>query len=107
MNTSGGGPVGAAVDTNVKDRYRLAQEHQKALGASANIVSLPDQSVHVAEKLLGLTTGLKQQLLLNDFATLDAGIRARVAVLEDGMESDRHVIRSVAEALAAARAAQD
>ncbi|KAI9333244.1 hypothetical protein BDR26DRAFT_1010198 [Obelidium mucronatum] len=75
----------AGVDTTVKDRYRVAQEHQKALGATSNII-------HTAETLLGLTAALKQQLLLNDFATLDAGIGGRVKLLQSQMDENNHVV---------------
>ncbi|KAJ3212050.1 Chromatin structure remodeling complex protein sfh1 [Entophlyctis luteolus] len=84
----------------VKDRYRVAQESQKAQGASANIVSFP---VFAAEKLLGLTTGLKQQLLLNDFATLDGTIGARAALLEDAMDADRRALTDAGDILKVAR----
>ncbi|KAJ3061399.1 hypothetical protein HDU98_002688, partial [Podochytrium sp. JEL0797] len=78
----------ATIDATVKDRHRVAQEHQKALGASANII-------HTAETLLGLTAALKQQLLLNDFATLDAGVGGRVSVLKKGMLENEAVVEEV------------
>ncbi|KAJ3391367.1 Chromatin structure remodeling complex protein sfh1 [Entophlyctis sp. JEL0112] len=94
----------------VKDRYRVAQESQKAQGASANIVSFPVccprshvSQVFAAEKLLGLTTGLKQQLLLNDFATLDGTIGARAALLEDAMDADRRALTDAGDILKVAR----
>ncbi|KAJ3294663.1 hypothetical protein HDU79_010621 [Rhizoclosmatium sp. JEL0117] len=86
----------ASVDVNVKDRHRVAQEHQKALGACSNII-------HTAETLLGLTAALKQQLLLNDFATLNAGVNARATVLQKGMDSNRDVVKGLQAELAEAR----
>ncbi|KAJ3030625.1 UNVERIFIED_CONTAM: hypothetical protein HDU68_008378 [Siphonaria sp. JEL0065] len=98
MRPEGGGTVAptAGVDVNVKDRYRVAQEHQKALGASSNII-------HTAETLLGLTAALKQQLLLNDFATLDAGIGSRVKLLSKEMEENNQVVEELQKELEDAR----
>ncbi|KAI8828818.1 hypothetical protein BJ741DRAFT_625223 [Chytriomyces cf. hyalinus JEL632] len=72
---------------------RVAQEHQKTTGATANII-------HSAESLLSLTAGIKQQLLLNDFATLNAGIASRVSVLQTALDGDRQAFSTALQRIA-------
>ncbi|TPX53838.1 hypothetical protein CcCBS67573_g09648 [Chytriomyces confervae] len=84
---------GDRINADTKDRLRVAQEHQKTMGATANII-------HSAEALLSLTAGIKQQLLLNDFATLNTGIASRVSVLQTALDGDRQALSTALQRIA-------
>ncbi|KAI8618806.1 hypothetical protein BC830DRAFT_886404 [Chytriomyces sp. MP71] len=83
---------GNDVNADVKDRHRVAQEHQKSSGAVANIM-------HTAETLLSVTAGLKQQLLLNDFATLNATLSSRVALVHRTIRDNDAALDDALDAL--------
>ncbi|KAI8853342.1 surfeit locus protein 5 subunit 22 of mediator complex-domain-containing protein [Chytridium lagenaria] len=80
--------AGADVDkAKTKDKYKVTQESQQIEGAAANIT-------HSSHALVSLTSEVKQALLLNDFKTLNFGMKHRHGTLKhEGNESTSTLIK--------------
>ncbi|KAJ3219278.1 hypothetical protein HDU67_001897 [Dinochytrium kinnereticum] len=74
--------------SKVKDKYKITQESQLMEGATANLI-------HSSESLLSLTAELKQALLLNDFKTLNFGMKHRLATLKRQDEANKSALLKV------------